>query len=168
MAVFVLAGLTAMGSGPDWLDEFPIGRDLQHWSHRLRLFYRYNPPASPLALVVRPVLGLLWAPFRARDRAEVRLYGEFGAAFATIFLLLEVIPGVVIPAVLPGRTVDLSGFVAGWVGQVFSTFFIVYAFATPVGAILVRYLLLERTHRIPRILAVLTLSSIGLGVLIQL
>lgn len=165
VAILVLAGLTALGSGPAWLEDMPVGRDLLRWSHRLRLFYRHNPPSSPAVLVVRPIVGLLWAPFRVRDRAEVRIYGELGAVFTAGFLLMEVIPGLVIPAVTPGQSANLSGFLTGWVGQAFSTFFIVYAFAAPVGAILNRYLLLEDTHRLPRILAVMTLIFVALGFL---
>lgn len=164
VAVVLLAGLTVMGSGPGWLDELPVGRDLQRWIHRLRLFYRYNPPGSPLLLVLRPALGVVTAPFRAKDRAEVRLYVELGAAFTAFFLLLEVVPEILVPAVVPGRSVELGAFVAGWVGEVLNTFFLVYAFATPVGAVLTRHLLLEETHRVPRILAVVALASVLVGV----
>jgi hypothetical protein len=165
VAVLLLAGLTAMGPGPAWLDDLPVGYDLQRWIHRLRLFYRHNPPGSPILLVLRPVTAFLTAPFRARDRAEVRLYVELGAAFTAFFLLLEVVPEIVVPALLPGREVSLAGFAAGWVGEVFVTFFLVYAFATPVGAILTRHLLLEDSHRLPRLLAGLTLLSLVAGTL---
>jgi len=131
--------------------------------HQLRLFYRYNPPGSPVVLLFRPLTGILTAPFQARARAEVRLYVELGAVFTAFFLLLEVVPEIVVPAVLPGREVQLGAFLAGWVGEVFSTFFLVYALATPVGAILSRHLLLEDTHRVPRILAVVTLVSVLAG-----
>jgi len=164
-AVLLLAGLTAMGSGPDWLDDLPGTRALQRWIHQLRLFYRHNPPGSPLALLLRPVTGALTAPFRAKARAEVRLYVELGAIFTAFFLLLELVPEVVIPAILPGQEVALGSFVAGWVGEVFMTFFLVYAFATPVGAILTRHLLIRRTHLVPRVLAGLTCLALVLGIL---
>ncbi|HEX6199281.1 MAG TPA: TM2 domain-containing protein, partial [Thermoanaerobaculia bacterium] len=163
VAVLLLAVLTAMGSGPVWLHDLPVGRTLQRWIHRLRLFYRYHPPGPPVLLLLRPMIGILAAPFRARDRAEVRLYVELGAVFTAFFLLLEVVPEILLPAVLPGRSVDLEAFLAGWVGEVFNTFVLVYAFATPVGAILTRHLLIEETHRVPRVLAVVALVSVFLG-----
>ena len=125
VAVLLLVALTAMGSGPDWIDDIPGVRGLPRWSHQLRLFYRYNPPG--------------------------------------FFLLLEVVPEIVVPAILPGRSVALGSFVAGWVGEVFLTFFFVYAFATPVGAVLTRHLLIERTHTVPRLLCGLTAVMLFLG-----
>ena len=163
VAVLLLVGLTAMGSGPDWIDDIPGVRGLPRWSHQLRLFYRYNPPGSPLLLLFRPVTGAVTAPFRAKARAEVRLYVELGAIFTAFFLLLEVVPEIVVPAILPGRSVALGSFVAGWVGEVFLTFFFVYAFATPVGAVLTRHLLIERTHTVPRLLCGLTAVMLFLG-----
>lgn len=168
VAVVLLAALTAMGSGPGWLDDVPVGRDLQRWVHRLRLFYRHNPPGSPLLLLLRPATALLTAPFRSKDRAEVRMYVELGAAFTAFFLLLEVVPEIVVPAVLPGRSVELGAFLAGWVEEVFSTFFLVYAFATPVGAVLTRHLLLEETHTVPRLLSGLTVALLALTMLARL
>jgi len=165
VAVLLLAGLTAMGAGPDWLDDVPGLRGLQRWVHQLRLFYRYNPPGSPVLFLLRPVLGLVTAPFRARPRVEVRLYVELGAVFTGIFLLLEVIPEIVLPALLPGQSVQIGAFLAGWVGEVISTFVFVYAFATPVGAVLTRHLLLRRTHTLPRSLAGLILVVLALGML---
>lgn len=165
VAVLLLAGLTAMGSGPDWLDDVPAVRGLQRWIHKLRLFYRVNPPGSPLLLLLRPITGAITAPFQARARAEVRLYVELGAVFTALFLLVEIVPEILVPAVLPGREVRLGAFLTGWVGEVFSTFVLVYAFATPVGAVLTRHLLLDETHRAPRVLATLTLVSLALGML---
>lgn len=160
VAVLLLAALTVMGAGPDWLHDLPVARSLQRWIHRLRLFYRYHPPSGPLLLLVRPVTGMVTAPFRAKSRAEVRLYVELGAAFTTVFLLADVVSELVVPAVVPEGSVQLGAFLTGWVGEVLSTFFLVYAFATPIGAVLNRYLLLEDTQRVPTALAVLTLLGL--------
>ena len=156
VAVLLLVALTAMGSGPEWIDRYPGLRGLPRWNHQLRLFYMHNPPGSPLKLIFRPVTAFVAAPFRSRARAEARLYVELGAIFTAFFLLVELVPGVIVPAILPSQEVQLGGFLAGWVGQVFMTFFLVYGFATPVGAILNRHLLIERTHLIPRALCALT------------
>ncbi|HKK91817.1 MAG TPA: TM2 domain-containing protein [Longimicrobiales bacterium] len=160
LAVLLLAGFTALGSGPDWLDDVPGAAAIHRWSHQLRLYYRHNPPGSPLALLLRPLVGAVIAPFSRKARAEVRLYVELGAGFTAFFLLLDVVPGLVWPALAPGLEVDLEGFVGEWIGEVFGTFFLVYAFSTAVGAVLVRHLLLRDSHRVPRILAALTMTSI--------
>ncbi|MDT8369669.1 MAG: hypothetical protein RQ745_10715, partial [Longimicrobiales bacterium] len=81
---------------------------------------------------------------------------ELGALFTAFFLLLEVVPGIVIPAILPSQEVQLGAFMNDWAGEVFMTFFLVYGFATPVGAILNRHLLIERTHTLPRAFCALT------------
>ena len=162
-AVLLLAGLTMAGQGPGWLEELPVARGLQRWNHRVRLFYRHYPPGSPVLLLLRPVVGLMSAPFRARDRAEVRLYVELGAAFTTFFLLLDVIGDLAVPALMPGREVSAGAFLAGWVGEVINTFFLVYAFATPVGAVLTRRILVDRTHTLPRLLSGLAVLSILAG-----
>lgn len=163
VAVVILAGLTAMGAGPGWVEGVPVVRGLQRWVHQLRLFYLHNPPGPPLLLLIRPVTGALTAPFQARARAEVRLYVELGAVFTALFLLVELVPEVVVPAVLPGRSVAWGAFVTGWLGEVVATFFFVYAFATPVGAVLTRHLLLSERHVLPRILAAATLVGMALG-----
>jgi len=82
------------------------------------------------------------------------------------FLLLDVVPGLVWPALAPGLEVDLEAFVGEWIGEVFRTFFLVYAFSTAVGAVLVRHLLLRDSHRVPRLLAALTVISILLGTIV--
>jgi len=163
VAVLLLVALTAMGSGPEWIDDVPGLRGLPRWNHQLRLFYMHNPPGSPLRLIFRPLTAFVTAPFRSRPRAEARLYVELGAIFTAFFLLVELVPGVLVPAILPSQEVQLGGFVTGWVGEVFMTFFLVYGFATPVGAILNRHMLIERTHAIPRALCVLTAVMLVMG-----
>lgn len=164
VAVILLAALTVMGSGPRWLEELPIGHQLQEWLHKLRLFYRYNPPGPPFLLLLRPFVGAVSAPFRAVARTEVRLYVELGAVFTGFFLLLEVVPGIIWPAIMPGQEVQLGSFIGGWIAEVLTTFFLVYAFATPVGAILNRQLLLRDTHMLPRALAGFTLLVLVLSI----
>jgi len=165
VAVLLLVGLTAMGSGPDWIEEVAGVRGLPRWNHQLRLFYMHNPPGSPLRLIFRPLTAFVTAPFRSRAKAEARLYVELGAVFTAFFLPLEVVPEIIVPAILPSQSVSLRGFMAGWAGEVFMTFFLVYGFATPVGAILNRHLLIEETHTIPRALCALTALMLVTGAL---
>ncbi len=164
VAVLLVAGITAMGAGPRWLDDVPGVHALTRWSHRLRLFYHHNAPGSPPALLLRSVLGILAAPFRARDRAEVKLYIELGAAFTAGFLLLDLVPEVLIPLFSPDVPFQLGSVLGGWILEALTTFFLTYAFAAPIGAVLTLYLLVRPTHTVPRLLAGLTVVAIALGI----
>lgn len=165
VAVVVLVAVTSLGAGPAWLDRVPGAGHLLRWSHRLRLFYYHNKPGNPVALLLRPALGVLWAPFRRKDRAEVKLYVELGAAFTAGFLLLDVIPEVLVPLFSRGTSLEPSSVVSGWVGEAFATFFLTYAFAAPIGAVLTLYLLVRATHTVPRLLSAFTLVAILVGAL---
>jgi len=161
-AVIVLAGLTAAGAGAGPLHHLPVFRELIRWSHRLRLFYYYNRPGTPLALLFRPVTGALLAPFRRRDRAEVKLYLQLGGIFTLLFLLLdlgEAIAAEGIGALSPGSLFGL------WVEEATTTFLVIYAFATPIGAVLTLHLLMRRTHTVSRVLSVLVVVAMVAGLL---
>ena len=164
VAVVLLAGMISLGAGPAWLDDVPGTRALVRWTHRLRLFYWHNAPGSPPTMLLRSVLGVLWAPFRAKDRAEVRIYVELGAVLSAAFLLLDIVPEAVIP-LLAGQSVDPASLASGWLAEALTTFFLTYTLAAPVGGVLTLYLLVRPTHTLPRILAVFTIVSIALGVL---
>ncbi len=161
-AVVLLAVMTTLGAGPDWLDEVPVFAALERWAHRLRLFYYHNEPGSPPGLLLRSVLGMIWAPFRAKDRAEVKLYVELGAAFTAAFLLLDIVFDVVVPAVT-GASVALMPVLGGWLQEALVTFFLTYAFAAPVGAVLTLYVLVRPTHTLPRILAGVAMAALAAG-----
>jgi hypothetical protein len=164
-AVAVIA-ITLLGGYVGWLDRVPLLRGLIRWSHRLRLFYYYNQPGSPPILLFRPVLGIIMAPFRRRDRAEARLYIEIGAVFTLIFLTLDIIEDVAGPfgdmglaAIAPPRLLGL------WMQEVFMTFLLIYAFVTPIGAVLTLYLLTQPTHTLPRVLGAVALVAMASGLL---
>lgn len=162
LAVLALAGLTAAGASARRFNHLPVLGGLVRWSHRLRLFYYYNKPGSPLALLFRPITGALLAPFRRRDRAEVSLYLELGAAFTAFFLVLDLGSALAdngLSALSPASLVKL------WVGESVSTFFVIYAFATPIGAVLTLYLLVRRTHTVPRLLSALVVAAMAIGLL---
>lgn len=164
-AVVLLALLATAGAGPAWLDDVPLGGTLTRWAHRLRLFYHHNEPGSPPGLLFRPVLGVVWAPFRSRARTEVRLYMELGAVFTGFFLLLDLGREILLPALGGGGVPGPASLAAEWTTEAAMTFFLTYAFTAPVGAVLTLYLLLRPTHALPRLLGLLTLGSIGAGIL---
>lgn len=163
VAIVVLAGLTVIGAGSPKLNEIPVARSLVRWSHRLRLFYYYNKPGHPLVLLFRPLTGPLLAPFRLRDRAEVRLYLQLGGVFALLFLLADLAE-----AFIAGGWSALGpmGLLKLWIGEATKTFVVIYAFATPIGAVLTLHLLMRRTHFVPRVLSVLVISAMALGLML--
>ena len=152
-AVLALVAMTLLGAR--WNPELPLLGELDRWSHRLRLYYRFNDPGGPLSLLFRPVVGPLTAWLRRRARAEVRLYLQLGAVFTIGFTLLDLVQA------FGGE----DGFEAGaLLGDLFFTFFSVYAFATPIGAILTTHLLLERRDEVVWALSALTVGAIAMGV----
>lgn len=163
-AVTALIGVVMLGGYTDWLADVPIARALVRWSHRLRLFYYFNRPGHPLALLLRAPLGLLYSVFRRRDRAEAGLYLELGAVFTLGFMLLDLVEDVGGPLLSSGFSALAPTRLAGvWFQELFMTFLVTYAFAAPIGAVLTLYLLTRRTHTLPRILGAFALFCIALG-----
>ncbi|HEX6306990.1 MAG TPA: alkaline phosphatase [Longimicrobiales bacterium] len=159
-AILLLALLTAAGGAFGRLHDLPVARGLIRWSHRLRLFYYYNKPGSPLALLFRPVTAAVLAPFRQRDRAEVRLYLQLGGVFTLLFLLGDLAEQLVargLGALGPGSLFRL------WIREAAVTFLVIYAFAAPIGAVLTLHLLMRRTHTLARVLSVLVVAAMALG-----
>lgn len=163
LAVLVLAALTAAGAGAGALNHLPVFRELIRWSHRLRLFYYYNKPGNPLALLFRPVTATVLAPFRRRDRAEVKLYLQLGGVFTLLFLLLdlgEALAAEGLGALTPASLLGL------WMKEAATTFVVIYSFATPIGAVLTLHLLMRRTHTVPRVLSGLVVAAMILGLVV--
>ena len=153
-AVLALVAITIFGAR--WDPTLPLLSDLDRWSHRLRLYYRFNDPGGPLSLMFRPVIGPVTAWARKKARAEVRLYLQLGAVFTIGFTLLDIGQ-----AMSGGEGFQASSFI----GDLFVTFLTVYAFTTPIGAILTTHLLLERRDEILWGLSALTILAIGGGLL---
>ncbi|MDH3272714.1 MAG: TM2 domain-containing protein [Gemmatimonadota bacterium] len=152
-AVLALIAITVLGAR--WDPTLPLLGQLDRWSHRLRLYYRFNDPGGPLSLMFRPMVGPLTAWFRKKARAEVRLYLQLGAVFTIGFTLLDLI-----------QAASGGGFDGGALaGDLFFTFIVVYAFCTPIGAILTTHILLERRDEIVWALSGLTVVAIGMGLL---
>lgn len=162
LAIGVLAVLTALGGSTGILDDVPIAQELIRWNHRLRLFYYYNRPGRPLALLFRPLTATISAPFRRRDRAEVRLYLQLGGVFTAGFLLIDLVEAV---AANGFGALSPTGLFSLWVREAIATFLVIYAFATPIGAVLTVHLLMRRSHFVPRMLSALVLVSMLLGIL---
>lgn len=168
-AMFAAAAIilvTLLGGHVGRLDRVPLARGLIHWSHRLRLFYYYNRPGTPPGLFFRAVIGILLAPFRRRERAEAMLYIHVGAIFTVIFMMLDIMEDVGGPlldmgfaAIAPPRLVALI------FREAFMTFLLIYAFVTPIGAILNLHILTQRTHTLPRMLGGLALFATLVGLL---
>lgn len=164
LAVVALVTVTLLGGHAPWLDRVPLARALVRWSHRLRLFYYYNKPGPPPALLVRGATAVIFAPFRRRDRAEVRIYLELGAVFTVAFMAADLVEDVAVPLAGTGLAALGPMRLAGvWIEEAFMTFLVTYAFAAPIGAVLTFYLLTRPTHTLPRLLGAFALFAIALG-----
>lgn len=165
LAITALIVVILLGGRAGWLDRVPVAGAFLRWSHRLRLFYYYNRPGAPPALLVRGLTGPILGLFRRRDREEARLYLEVGAVFLLAFMAYDLVEnvgtpmigGVGLAALAPMRLLGV------WIREAFVTFFVIYAFAAPIGATLTLYLLTQPTHRLPRLMGVLALVFIALG-----
>lgn len=157
-AVLVLIAVTAVGARWETLARLPVVRELDRWSHRLRIYYHANDPGGPLALLLRPLVGPITAFFSKRGRAEIDLYLQLGAVFVIGFTLLDLVDAGVLSRA--GLQFPLGALAQDMV----LTFIMVYAFATPIGAILTTHLLLERTDRVLWGLSAFAVASIALGV----
>ncbi len=155
LAVLALIAITILGARWDALATLPLLRGFDRWNHRLRLYYHVNDPGSALQLVFRP-LGILVAPFRRRVRAEARLYLQLGAWFTILFTAIDVIQAAGIGT--PGG-INPGVFFAD-LGQ---TFFSVYAFTAPIGAVLTKHVLMEKRDAILWVLCGVTIFAIASG-----
>ncbi|CAN5775282.1 hypothetical protein BH23GEM9_BH23GEM9_25650 [soil metagenome] len=164
LAVVVLVIVVTAGAAVGRFGHLPVVHGLIRWSHRLRLFYYYSPPGSPLAMLFRPVTAAILAPFRRRDRAEVRLYLQLGGVITLFFLILDFGGEVLGPILRSGTLPSPFAVLILWIREATVTFVVIYAFATPIGAILTQYLLMLRTHTVPRVLGALVLLSVLLGI----
>ena len=153
-AVLALVAITIFGAR--WDPTLPLLRDLDRWSDRLRLYYWFNDPGGPLSLMFRPFVGPVTAWLRKKARAEVRLYLQLGAVFTICFTLLDILQAM-------GGGDGFQSF--SLIVDLFVTFFTVYAFTTPIGAILTTHLLLERRDEVVWALSGLTILAIGAGML---
>ena len=160
VAVVVLVAITLLGARWQPLARLPVLRVLDRWVHRLRLFYYLNDPGGWLALAFRPYIALI-SLIRKRARAEGRLYMQLGGWFTILFLAVDIAEaarsassvGTFFTSLIPSLTEAPMVFLA------------VYMLATPIGAILAKHLLLERSDRLVRVLGFLVLAATAAGLL---
>src|SRR5262245_8417849 len=161
LTIVVLSAIILLGARWDALVHIPVLSGLDRWSHRLRLFYYVNDPGGPLVLFFRPLFGLLSAPFRKKARAEAWLYLQLGAWFTIVFTGLDVVQ-------LTGiATADFGIHPLNLLGDMAMTFVSIYAFATPIGAILTTHVLLEKQDYVVWLLTGIALTATVLGIAIS-
>ena len=155
IAVLALIAITLLGTRWDALSKLPVLRGFDRWAHRLRLFYYTNDPGGAVSLAFRQVLAM-FAILRRRRRAEAKLYLQLGAWFTIIFTVFDLIEaGIGGPGGL-----DLGSLALDY----FQTFFATYAFAAPIGAVLNKHVLLQRSDRVIWALSAVAVVFILMGV----
>ncbi len=162
-AVGALVVVLNFGSQLAPLHHVPLVGDLVRWSYRLRLFYHHVKPGSAFARLFRPVVGVFYAPFRKKSRAEVGLYLRLGGAFVVLFLLEDLATEVVQPFVTRASLAGLTG--VWWVKDVVLTLAYIFAFTAPIGATLMIYVLTDRSHRTLVFMSALTVVAVMMGLL---
>ena len=164
--VLVLVALVAAGGTLGRWSGLPVLRSLLRWSHRLRLFYYFNEPGSPPALLMRAVTATITAPFSRRHRAEVRLYMQLGLAFTVGFLMLS-FGGEVLAFLSGGDLPGVTELLTLWATEAAMTFVVIFAFAAPIGAVITLYLLVSPTHALPRWLSAFVAGTVFLGLIVM-
>ena len=155
IAIVSLIAITLLGTRWDALAHLPVLRSFDRWAHRLRLFYYTNDPGPALALLFRQAMAVFMI-FRTRVRAEAKLYMQLGAWFTILFTFLDIVE------VLGLGSPD--GFRPGiMVRDVYLTLFAVYAFAAPIGATLMKHMLLRRSDLVIWLLAAIALVFMAAG-----
>ena len=125
------------------LYHIPLVRGLIRWDYRLRLFYHFNNPGSRLGFYFRPLVGIFYAPFKQKARAEVTLFLEIGGVFMLFNILWGILSGETLNLLLE---LNFGEFFASWFKGIVLGFFSMYAFAAPIGATLMKNVLLRRAN----------------------
>lgn len=162
LAVLGLAAVLVAGRRLEPAAGVPLVGDFLVWSYRLRLFYHHVGPGGFLARLARPLTAAVLAPFRARNRGEVALYLQFGAAAVVLFTTVDVGRDVVAPLVA-GQS--LAGVPEAWLESVVLTFVNVYAFAVPIGATVCRQMLARRSRRSVVAVVATAIGALAVGAL---
>ena len=153
VCVFLFASLVVARWG--WLQRVPLLGALSLWVHRLRLFYFHVDPGSLWHLALRPLYGVLVAPFQAKVRAEVQLHLQLGFAVSAFLMLGDLSE--------MRQAGSLGAALLGLFAEFLQTLVFTYLFVAPIGALITTQILIERSDRAVRVLAVLTLLGVGLG-----
>ncbi|MEM6335924.1 MAG: TM2 domain-containing protein [Bacteroidota bacterium] len=120
----------------------PLIHEVVHWEYKLRLFYWFNKPQHTLLMLIRPVIAVFYAPFNRLARFEVKLYAEVAAVFAVTTVVWKFFDGTYWAML---TAFDLSALFESWLEVTILNFFFVYAFVSPIGAILTKHVLIKRS-----------------------
>ena len=156
VVVFLFASLVV--ARWSWMQRVPVLGALSLWAHRLRLFYFHVDPGPVWLLALRPVFGVLLAPFQAKVRAEVQLHLQLGFVLSALLLLLD------LREMMDAGSIGAA--IGGLFGEFVQTLVFTYLFVAPIGALITTQILVERSDRAVWVLALLTLTGVGLGVLL--
>lgn len=163
MAAWAVGAMLIMINFADYLipvHHWPFANGMIHWDYRLRLFYHFNQPGRRLMLYLRPLIGLFHAPFQKKHRVEVLLYLEIGSVFIATRALMGLWGGETWNLL---STFDIGGFLGLWVKSIVIGFFAIYAFAAPIGAILMKHVLLRRPNYVKWTLSLVILIFMMMG-----
>lgn len=165
MAAWTVGAILIMINFADYMipvHHWPFANGMIHWDYRLRLFYHFNQPGRRLMLYLRPIIGLFHAPFQKKHRAEVLLYLEIGSVFIATRAVMGLWGGETWDLL---STFDIGGFLETWIKSIVIGFFAIYAFAAPIGAILMKHVLLRRPNYVKWMLSLVVLLFMILGLL---
>lgn len=153
LCLFVLVSVVAART--PGLKSIPGINALVRWVHRLRLFYYTVDPGSVWAVVARPTVGILFAPWRLKVRAEVRLHLQMGGLVVLIFSLFDALELVSTGGLFSGIALLLTQFL--------QTILCTYLFVAPASALITTQLLLEARDSVVWILSAVTLLAMWVG-----
>ncbi len=153
LVVFILASLVAAR----WqlAAELPVIASLTRWIHKLRLYYYSVDPGNIWLLALRPVYGVLYAPFNMKARAEVRLYLELGVVFSILFFISDLVE------ISQQESVGVA--IGLYIAEFFQTLVFTYLFVAPVGALLTTQILVSRRDWIIWLLSAACISGVYIG-----
>ena len=125
------------------------------WVHKLRLYYYSVDPGNIWLLGLRPIIGIFYAPFNKKARAEVGLYFELGLIFSIIFMASDLIEIAQHDSILAGIGETLV--------ELLQTLLFTYLFVAPIGALLTTQILLSRRDWVIWLLSFACIYSVYLG-----
>ena len=157
LTILVFVAVTLTAARWKGISRIPVLSGLSRWNHRLRLYYHTVDPGSIWLLALRPLTGVLFAPWKPRARAEVRLYLQLGVVFSLPFALLDMLE--------VSESESLGAGFGLMVAEFIQTLVYTYAFVAPTGALLTTQLLLSRRDRVVWTLSAVTVVCIYLGLL---
>jgi len=153
LCLFIL--VSAVAARVRGLENIPGLNALVRWVHRLRLFYHTVDPGSVWSVVARPSLGIFFAPWRPKVRAEVRLHLQMGGLVVLVFTLFNALELVGTGGLFPGLELLLT--------QMLQTIVCTYLFVAPASALITTQLLLEARDPVVWLLSTITLLAMWAG-----